>query len=217
MNLQDGMWAVLFTDVVGSTEKRARLGDGAADELRREHDAIVARALANNRGELVEGTGDGAMCVFSSASDAIACGIAIQQAIERRNDGAEERVELRVGMSAGELVLEGSGLMGMAAHEAARICSLCQGGEVLMSDLVRLMAGTRTSARLVDRGPFELKGLPAAVQVWEATWEPAAAPELPVPARFFVPGAWSFSGRSAELEGVLGLWTSVAAGAAPRS
>src|SRR5437764_1338814 len=77
--LRSGMWAVLFTDVVGSTEQRARLGDDVGDALRREHDTIVARVLAIHHGERVEGTGDGAMCAFASAADAVAAGVALQQ------------------------------------------------------------------------------------------------------------------------------------------
>ena len=101
MALRDGMWAVLFTDLVGSTAQRARVGDEVGDALRREHDAVLARALASHRGEVVSDTGDGAMCVFSSAADAIAAGVAVQQGIERRNRRSEEPLALRVGVERG--------------------------------------------------------------------------------------------------------------------
>ncbi|HUF85449.1 MAG TPA: adenylate/guanylate cyclase domain-containing protein, partial [Acidimicrobiia bacterium] len=140
MALRSGVWAIAFTDMVGSTEQRARLGDDVGDSLRREHDAIVARVLAQHRGELVEGTGDGAMCAFASAADALAAGVALQQSVERRNHEADEPLNLRVGVSLGEFVYDESGLMGLAAHEAARICALCEAGEVLVSDVVRVVA-----------------------------------------------------------------------------
>ena len=213
--LRDGMWAVLFTDLIGSTAQRARLGDEAGDVLRREHDALVSRALGIHRGEFVDGTGDGAMCVFASAADAIAAGVAIQQGIERRNRRSEEPLGLRVGVSAGELVVEGEGLMGLAAHEAARICSLCEAGEVLISDLVRLMAGSRTDAELVERGAFELKGIPMPVTVWEVAWTPTEEVEerLAVPPRLLSPDAWIFSSRATELGTLCELWREALAGA----
>src|SRR5688572_1665715 len=167
------MWAVLFTDVGGSTEHRAGLGDHAADELRREHDEIVARVLARYRGERVEGTGDGAMCAFGSAADALAAGVALQQRVDRRNQTAAEPIALRVGVSLGEFAYDESGLMGIAAHEAARICALGDGGEVLVSDLARTVAGPRSECDFTSRGAFELKGLPAPVTVWEVAWEGA--------------------------------------------
>jgi class 3 adenylate cyclase/tetratricopeptide (TPR) repeat protein len=211
--LRDGMWAVLFTDLVGSTAQRARLGDEAGDALRREHDVLVRRALAGHRGEFVNDTGDGAMCVFASAADAIAGGVAIQQSIDRRNRDADEPINLRVGVSTGELVVEGPGLMGLAAHEAARICALGEGGEVLVSDLARLMAGTRTDAELVERGSFELKGIPDPVTVWEVVWEPEDAPRLPVTSRLVVPDAWRFVGRTPELTVLRDLWAQALSGA----
>ena len=129
------MWAVLFTDIVGSTEQRARLGDVAGDALRREHDAIVARAAAERGGRVVKGTGDGAMVAFSAAADAIAAGIAVQQQIERHNRDASEPLALRVGISLGDLVFEGGDLHGLAANEAARVCALAEPGEVLVTEL----------------------------------------------------------------------------------
>jgi adenylate cyclase len=82
--LRAGTWTVLFTDVVGSTDQRVRLGDAAVDQLQREHDAVVAGVLAAYGGELVKSTGDGAECAFAGASDALAAAVAIQQRLERR-------------------------------------------------------------------------------------------------------------------------------------
>ena len=116
------MWAVMFTDLVGSTEQRARLGDAAGDALRREHDGIVERAVRAHGGELVKGPGDGVMAAFPAAADAISAGVAIQQGIELRNRGGGEAIGLRVGISLGDLVAERDDLHGMAANEAARLC-----------------------------------------------------------------------------------------------
>ena len=142
------MWAVMFTDLVDSTAQRARIGDTRADVVRREHDEIVAAAVAAHRGVVVKGTGDGAMAAFSSAADAVAAGIAIQQAVERRNRDAGEVMGLRVGVSLGDLAAEGDDLHGMAANEAARLCGVAEHGDVVVSDVVKTVAGTRAGVRV---------------------------------------------------------------------
>ena len=76
---------VLFTDLVGSTELRSRLGEDTAEELRRHHDRLVAGAVEANRGRLVKNLGDGVMATFTGASDALAAAVAIQQALDRHN------------------------------------------------------------------------------------------------------------------------------------
>jgi len=121
VGLRSGTWAVLFTDMVGSTDQRVRLGDRAGDSLRHEHDTIVRQAALRTGGEIVKGTGDGSMVAFPGAADAIAAGIAIQQGVERRNARAEEPLAVRVGISLGDLVFEADDLHGLAANEAARV------------------------------------------------------------------------------------------------
>ncbi|HEY4410719.1 MAG TPA: hypothetical protein VGO87_12620, partial [Acidimicrobiia bacterium] len=79
---------VLFTDVVGSTELRSRLGDDAAEEIRRSHDRLVAEAIEAKRGRLVKNLGDGLMATFAGASDAVAAAVGIQQALDRHNRSA---------------------------------------------------------------------------------------------------------------------------------
>ena len=205
--LRSGMWAVLFTDVVGSTEQRPRLGDHVGDALRREHDTIVARVLAIHHGERVEGTGDGAMCAFASAADAVAAGVALQQGIARRNRRSDEPLGLRVGISVGEFVYGDGGLMGLAGHEAARICALCDAGDVLVSDLVRVVATPRSSSEFRLRGDFELKGLPTPVRVWEVPWDPGAEPEsLALSTRLLPRDVVAFAGRERELNVLADCW-----------
>jgi class 3 adenylate cyclase len=194
------MWAVLFTDLVGSTEQRARVGDSTADDLRREHDSIVRRAAVTNGGEVIKGTGDGAMLVFAGASDAIAAGAAIQQAIGRRNAGAHEPIWVRVGISLGDLAHENGDLYGMAANEAARLCARADKGEILVSELVRAVAGTRNTYSLVPRGAVELKGLPESVVVWTVDWDrPAGQRRIQFPRALTRSDALPFTSREAEV------------------
>lgn len=93
---------VLFTDLLGSTETRARLGEEAADELRRRHDRLLADAVETNRGRVVKGLGDGLMATFAGAADALATAVAIQRALHRHNRAAGDasRFDVRIGLSA---------------------------------------------------------------------------------------------------------------------
>ena len=162
---------VLFTDMVGSTAQRTRVGDAAADALLYEHNQIVRDVAGRFAGRVVKDTGDGAMLVFDGAADAVHAGVAIQEAIEQRNFRGGESIGLRVGVSLGDLVLDGEGLHGIAAHEAAWVCALADAGEVLVSDVVRVVAAPRLEARLEEHGTHELKGIAAPLVVWSVLWE----------------------------------------------
>ena len=165
--LRSGMWAVLFTDLVGSTAQRSRLGDAAADELRRAHVATVARAALDASGKVVKGTGDGAMVVFDGAAEALAAAVSrSSRALSCGVGGREEVLVLRVGLALGDLEAERGDLHGIAANEAARLCALAGPGEIVTSDLVRLVAGSRTDCELVNRRELVLKGFPTPVTAW---------------------------------------------------
>src|SRR5436853_6105445 len=99
------MAVVLFTDLVGSTELRGRLGEEAADELRRRHDQLLAQAVESKNGRVVKGLGDGIMATFSGASDAVAAAVAIQQAVDRLHWSGKAPMPLavRVGRSGGDV------------------------------------------------------------------------------------------------------------------
>src|ERR1043165_9043289 len=94
---------VLFTDLVGSTELRGRLGEETADDLRRKHDRLLTQAVEANNGRVVKGLGDGIMATFAGAADAVAAAVAIQQGTERlnRSGKAAGPLDLRVGLAAG--------------------------------------------------------------------------------------------------------------------
>jgi class 3 adenylate cyclase/tetratricopeptide (TPR) repeat protein len=213
MSLRSGMWAVCFTDLVGSTEQRARLGDHVGDALRREHDSIVALAASQRGGIVVKGTGDGAMVAFPASADAVDAAVAFQQGVERRNHGGDEPLALRVGISAGDLVYEADDLHGLAANEAARLCALADPGQILIGDLARAMGGSRITHQLEKHGDFELKGIPDPVRVWTVTWTPAPEPTgPPFPAMLASPDAMAFTGRVAQMQRLQDAWTEAAAG-----
>ena len=131
--------------------------------------------------------GDGLMAVFSSASAALACGVAMQQAVERDNRGREHSVGLRVGLSGGEVVHEDDDYFGDPVIEAARLCAACDPGQILAADVVRLMAGRRSRLDYRSLGELPLKGLrdPVADRrggVGARRGRPGADPAFPYPA-----------------------------------
>ena len=164
--------AILFTDVVGSTELSQRLSPEAADEVRREHFSILRQAIAEAGGTEVKNLGDGLMVVFASASAALACGVVMQQGVERDNRGREHSVGLRVGLSGGEVTREDGDYFGDPVVEAARLCATCESGQVLAADVVRAMAGRRSRHECRPIGGLVLKGLPDPVETVEVLWEP---------------------------------------------
>ena len=204
---------VLFTDLVGSTELRSRLGDDAAEKLRRDHDRLIADAVEANRGRLVKHLGDGMMATFTGASDALAAAVAIQQALDRHNrSGASDApLAVRIGVSAGDVTFEGEDCFGTPVIEAARLCAAAGGGRILVTEIVRALAGMSGGHQCEPVGALDLKGLPAPVPACEVNWSPLPGPHLPMPALLTRAGR-IFVGRDEELERLSGLWKEATAG-----
>jgi class 3 adenylate cyclase/tetratricopeptide (TPR) repeat protein len=204
---------VLFTDLVGSTELRGRLGEEAAEELRRRHDRLLAEAVERHNGQVVKGLGDGIMATFSGAADAVAAAVAIQQAVDRlsRSGKAPMPLAVRVGLSAGDVTVEEDDVHGTPVIEAARLCAAVGGGEILAAEVVRVLAGSTAQQGYVSVGPLELKGLDHPVAAVRVDWEPAVVSSIPMPQLFTDVGR-IFVGRDAELERLGQLWKEAAAG-----
>ena len=162
---------ILFTDIVGSTEQSMAHSPDRADEARRTHFSILRQAIAECDGSEVKNLGDGLMVVFSAASAAIACAVAMQQGVELDNRTRERPVGLRVGLSAGEATLESGDYFGDPVVEAARLCARCDSGQILAADVVRLMAGRRNRHDSVSVGALELKGIPDPVETVRVEWK----------------------------------------------
>ena len=143
---------VMFTDIVGSTERAAELGDARWRELLSAHQAAVRRELMRFRGVEVKTLGDGSLATFDGPARAIRCGRGIAEAARSLGLG------VRVGLHSGEVELMEDDLGGIAVHIAARVGALASGGEVLVSSTVKdLVAGS--GIRFVDRGSQHLKGI----------------------------------------------------------
>jgi class 3 adenylate cyclase len=198
--------AVLFTDVVSSTELSQRFSPEESDEVRRGHFSILRQALAEAGGTEVKNMGDGLMVVFDSASSALACGVAMQQGVELDNRGREVAIGLRVGLSQGDVTREGDDYFGDPVVEAARLCEACEGGQVLAAQVVRLMAGRRTPHQCRSLGELRLKGLSNTVETVAVLWEPIGAGDsniaIPLPSRLAVRPTVGVVGREAETQAI---------------
>jgi class 3 adenylate cyclase len=143
---------VMFTDIVGSTQRAADLGDARWRELLAAHHDSVRRELEQFRGREVKSLGDGYLATFDGPARAIRCGHEIAQAA-RSTD-----LEVRVGLHTGEVEVMDDDVGGIAVHIAARIGALAGAGEVLVSSTVKdLVAGS--GIQFEDRGAKQLKGI----------------------------------------------------------
>jgi class 3 adenylate cyclase len=143
---------LLFTDIVGSTEMAASLGDRRWKDLLEQHHALVRTQLERFHGREEQTTGDGFFATFDSPTQAIRCAAAVRDAIRRLG------LELRAGVHAGECERIGRDLGGISVHVGARIAAAAGAGEILVSSVVsELVAGS--SIRFEARGPFALKGV----------------------------------------------------------
>ncbi len=144
---------LLFTDIVGSTDRARAIGDEPWRQLLDRQDAAAHRQLARFQGRFVKSTGDGVLATFDGPAAAIRCALAIREAM--RGLG----LEVRAGVHTGEVELRGDDDGGIAVHIAARVASTAAAGDVLVSRTVAdLIAGS--GMKLTDRGEHDLKGIP---------------------------------------------------------
>jgi pimeloyl-ACP methyl ester carboxylesterase len=143
---------VLFTDIVGSTERAAGLGDRRWRDVLEQHHAIVRRELERFRGREVDTAGDGFLATFDGPARAVRAAFAARDGI------GELGIEIRAGLHTGECELMGDKVGGIAVHTGARVAGAARPGEVLVSSTVRdLVAGS--GIEFADRGEYELKGV----------------------------------------------------------
>lgn len=162
--------AILFTDIVGSTQVSSTEGDAAAVLLVQQHDTIVRRCLEENGGREVKHTGDGILASFPSVSRSVACAISVQKSIieNAANDGSALR--LSIGISAGEPVAQSDDLFGAAVNLAARLCDHADADQILVSNAVRDLCIGKSIA-FVDAGVVAAKGFDAPVGVSTVMWD----------------------------------------------
>jgi class 3 adenylate cyclase len=153
---------VLFTDIVGSTEMAANLGDERWRQTLQGHHAAMRKLLDVYGGREIDTAGDGFLAAFDGPGRAIKCALA---AVAAERDAG---LVIRAGVHTGECEVLGEKLSGVAVHIGARIAALAAGGEVLVSRTVKdLVVGSRIE--LQARGPSSLKGIPGQWEIYAAT------------------------------------------------
>jgi class 3 adenylate cyclase/DNA-binding CsgD family transcriptional regulator len=168
---------LLFTDIVGSTQRAAALGDRRWADLLTQHHELVERELALHGGRRLGWTGDGVLATFDAPAQAVRCALALTQAVHALG------LELRAGVHTGECELRSGNVSGLAVHIAARIQAAARPGQVLASRTVTdLVAGSGLA--FADRGPSTLKDLPDEYPLFaviDDAEHPAPAPGKPTP------------------------------------
>ena len=150
------MAAILFTDIVSSTEKMSSMGDREWRNLLESHDEVARTVVEQHRGRLVHSTGstgDGILATFDGPGRAIRCARALADALSRLG------VSIRAGLHTGEVELRDDDIAGIGVHVAARVLSHAGAGEVLTSAAVPLLVAG-SGIEFEDRGEYELKGIP---------------------------------------------------------
>jgi len=144
---------VMFTDIVGSTQRAAEVGDGRWRELRGSWHSVMRKELAVFRGREVDTAGDGLLATFDGPARAIRCACSVRERVQALG------LQVRTGLHTGECEVVGDGVVGIAVHIGARIAAMAGPDEVLVSSTVRdLVAGS--GLKFVDRGTHSLKGVP---------------------------------------------------------
>ena len=161
---EDGrqLFTFLFTDIVGSTQRAAELGDRHWRELLERHHALVRREFARFQGREIDATGDGFFATFERPAKAIQCARAINNMV--REDG----LEIRAGVHTGECEVRENIVRGIAVHIGARVMAKARGGEILVTDTAKQMM-TGSDIRFQDRGTHDLRGIPGEWRLFAVT------------------------------------------------
>ncbi len=182
--------AIVSLDVAGYSRLMGADEAGTFARLKAHRTELVEPAVTARNGRVVKLMGDGMLVEFSSAVDALACAVAIQRGMAERNAPvpADRRIELRIGINVGDVIVEGDDIFGDGVNVAARLQALAEPGTIYVSSDVQRYVGGRLDVPLEDCGMQALKNIAAPVHIWRwrgtgAKLPPATAPTGPAPAR----------------------------------
>lgn len=165
-----GIHTIMFTDIVSSTHMTQTLGDRLAQQLIHRHNTIVRQALNTCGGEEIKQTGDGIMASFMWASNAIDAAVAIQKAVGAYNrESPTVPLEVRIGLNAGEPIVENNDLFGLTVQIASRVCAEAGKNQVYVSSVVKELAAGKNYT-FAPLGEFKLKGIDAPQTLYEVVW-----------------------------------------------
>ena len=171
--------AVLAADVAGYSRLMGADEEGTLERLKALRRDLIDPKIAEHHGRIVKTTGDGLLGEFASAVDAARCAVEIQQEMAGRADPAplDQRIELRIGIHVGDIIIEGDDIFGDGVNIAARLEALAESGGVLVSRTVHDQVQDRLEISFEDLGERELKNIARPVHVFRvAKAEPQTAP-----------------------------------------
>lgn len=186
--------------------------------MRRDHFEVLRQAVARSGGTEVKTIGDALMVSYPAAADAVAGAVAMQQGVARHNRRCVgPRLEMRIGISAGDATFEDGDWFGTPVVEAARLCSAAEGGQILAADIVRALAGTRVDHPLEAVPPIVAKGLTEPVTACQVVWTPedddaAESRAVPLPPALEQVELVALVGRDEQRSVVVDAWKEVVAG-----
>ncbi len=174
--------AILAADVVGYSRLMREDETGTLAQLKTLRKEVFDPRIADHNGRIVKTTGDGVLVEFASAVDATECAIKIQRALARRNEDVPEdhRIELRIGINLGDIIVDGDDIYGDGVNVAARLEGLCDTGEVYVSAVVRDQVEGKIEAAFEDLGEHTVKNIDKPIRVYRVSSEVRSAVAGPV-------------------------------------
>src|SRR5262245_14347205 len=179
--------AIFASDIVGYSRLMEADEEGTLARMNAHRREFLEPAVAQNRGRIVKRTGDGVLIEFSSAVDAARCAVDVQRGMGERNTGVppERRIELRIGIHVGDIMIEDDDIFGDGVNVAARLESIAEPGGICISDDAYRQVRGKLDARFEDDGERELKNIARTVRVYriridERSARVALTPALPM-------------------------------------
>src|SRR6516162_929894 len=181
--------AILAADVAGYSRLMGADEEGTLERLKALRRELVDPKIAEHRGRIVKTTGDGLLVEFASVVDAVRCAVAVQQAMPEQNANvaADNRIELRIGINLGDVIVEGDDLYGDGVNIAARIEALADAGGVFVSNTVHDHVRDRLPFVFEDLGEQQVKNIARPVRVYRVRDTAAKSPSALVPSALPLP------------------------------
>ena len=175
--------AILAADVAGYSRLMGADEEGTLERLKALRRELLDPKIAEHQGRIVKTTGDGMLVEFASVVDAVRCAVAVQQAMPERNTdvAADSRIELRIGINLGDVIVEGDDLYGDGVNIAARIEALADAGGVFVSNTVHDHVRDRLPFVFEDLGEQQVKNIARPVRVYRRLATAGAPPRAPAP------------------------------------
>src|SRR5262249_43872804 len=178
--------AILAADVAGYSRLTGMDEEGTLKRLRRLRRELINPAVALHRGRIVKTTGDGILIEFPSVVDAVRCALDVQRGMDSRNAdiSADERIDFRVGINVGDVVVEGDDLLGDGVNVAARLEGIAEPGSICISEAAYQQVRDKVDVSFEDMGEQQLKNIARPVRTYRAgpSCSPVRAkPALPLP------------------------------------